>query len=415
MQTQILPSSGSALRRMRRPTRLIGLEGGGEVHRLRTARNICTVWISKLCGMVSLSRPRLLKWISAVAAAASFLPHPAWAHVKWFEPYDVSAAPTPLSGVLTGHFLLVCAGFTLLVVGSFLLDRLVATKLPAIAAPGRHDDLEERVLRAGTGAFFMALFATSGTILTPELHTTADWPAWLQFGIAISMLSARTCVLGSLGILTLYGYGVALYGVFHLSDYPMFLGLAAYLGLTSLANGRLRSQRILVLYVSICVSLMWGAVEKWAYPQWTLPLLAERPYLTFGLLPADFMVVAGFVEFAFAFYILTGHGLLRLAILGLGTIFAAAILDFGKIDAIGHMPILIAFIAMFLHGPTRLHLWLHDNSDSIFHKARTSGTAFATAVLLFFGAYYGLQYAEYGHSADDHNKLAALAAPARAH
>ena len=202
---------------------------------------------------------------------------------------------------------------------------------------------------------------------------------------------------------------------FHLSDYPMFLGLAAYLGLTSFTNGRLRSQRMLVLYVSICVSLMWGAVEKWAYPQWTLPLLAERPYLTFGLLPADFMVVAGFVEFAFAFYILTGHGLLRLAILGLGTIFAAAIIDFGKIDAIGHMPILIAFIAMFLHGPTRLHLWLHDNSDSIFHKARTAGTAFATAVLLFFGAYYGLQYAEYGHSAHDYNKLAALAAPASAH
>jgi hypothetical protein len=414
MQNQILPSSDCAIRRVRHPISLIGLENGKDEPRLRTAREICIAWTSPLGGAASRLPLILLKWISAVAAAVSFLPHQAWAHVKWFEPYDVSAAPTPLSGVLTGHFLLVCAGFTLLVVGSFLFDRLVATKLRAIAAPGRHEDLEERLLRAGTGAFFMALFATGGTILTPELHTGADWPAWLQFGIAISMLSARTCVLGSLGILTLYGYGVALYGVFHLSDYPMFLGLAAYLGLTSLAKGRLRSKRMLVLYVSICVSLMWGAVEKWAYPQWTFPLLAERPYLTFGIAPEDFMVVAGFVEFAFAFYILTGHGLLRLAILGLGTIFVAAILDFGKIDAIGHMPILIAFIAMFLHGPTQLHLWLHNNSESIFRKARTAGTAFATAVLLFFAAYYGLQYAEYGHSAHGH-KFAALAAPAGAH
>jgi hypothetical protein len=366
------------------------------------------------CGVVSLSRPILLKWISTFAAAASFLPPPAWAHVKWFAPYDVSVAPTPLSGVLTRHFLLACAVFTLLIVGTFLFDRLAATKAQAIAAPGEHEDLEERLLRAGTGAFFMALFATGGTILTPELGTSADWPAWLQLGIAVSMLSGRTCTLGSLGILVLYGYGVALYGVFHLSDYPMFIGLAAYLALTSFATGRLRSQRMLVLHVSICVSLMWGAVEKWAYPQWTFPLLAARPYLTFGMVPEDFMVVAGFVEFAFAFYILTGFGLLRLAILGLGTIFAAAILDFGKIDAIGHLPILIALIVMFLHGPTQLNLWLHDNSDSIFRKARTVGTAFATTVFLFFAAYYGLQYAEYGHGSYG-RKFVALVAPAHAH
>jgi hypothetical protein len=356
-------------------------------------------------------RLTLLKAILTAAAAVSLLPNPAWAHVKWFEPYDVSAPPTALSGVLSQHFLLACAGFTLLIVGAFLCDRLVAARLGAISAPGRREDLEERLVRAGTGAFFMALFATGGTILTPELHTVADWPAWIQLGIASSMLAAPTCALGSLGILVLYGYGVSLYGVFHLSDYPMFLGLAAYLGLTSFAKGRLRSQRMLVLHVSICVSLMWGAVEKWAYPQWTFPLLAERPYLTFGLAPDDFMVVAGFVEFAFAFYILTGLGLLRLAIIGLGTIFTSAILDFGKIDAIGHLPILIAFGAMFIHGPTRLHLWLHDNTSGLFRRARTAGTAFATTVVLFFAAYYGLQYAEYGHDFHSH-KLAGLAAQA---
>jgi hypothetical protein len=409
MQVQTLSNSDGVSRKVSRPISLIGMADGGEERRLRTAWGICSAWTSALAGVASRAPLTLLKWISAVAAAASFLPHQAWAHVKWFEPYDVSAAPTPLSGVLTRHFLLACAGFTLLVVGAFLFDRLAATKLRAIAAPGRHEDLEERLLRAGTGAFFMALFATGGTILTPELHTGADWPAWLQFGIAVSMLSARTCALGGLGILVLYGYGVALYGIFHLSDYPMFLGLAAYLGLTSFRKGRLQSHRMLVLHVSICVSLMWGAIEKWAYPQWTFPLLAARPYLTFGIAPEDFMVVAGFVEFAFAFYILTGFGLLRLAILGLGTIFAAAIVDFGKVDAIGHLPILIALIAMFMHGPTQAHLWLHEKSGSVFRKARTGGTAFAATVFLFFAAYYGLQYAEYAHGSHGH-EFAALSA-----
>jgi hypothetical protein len=411
MRSQILQGSDYAVERRRRCINPIGLRSARNGNLPHTTWAIRRFLTSLFGSVVNRLPPILLRWVSVIFATVSFLPHRAWAHVKWFEPYDVTAAPTPLRGVMTEHFLAVCAGFTLLVVGSFCIDRLVVTKLPAMVAPGRREDLEERVVRAGTGAFFMALFATGGTILTPELQTTASWPAWLQFGIAISMLSKPTCVIGSLGLLTLYGYGIALYGVFHLSDYPMFLGLAAYLGLTSWAKGSLRSQRMVILYVSICVSLMWGAVEKWAYPQWTLPLLAERPYLTFGMVPQDFMIIAGFVEFAFAFYILTGHALLRLAILGLGTIFASAILDFGKIDAIGHLPILVAFIAMFIHGPTRLHLWLHDNSDSIFRKARTTGTAFTATVLIFFGAYYGLQYAEYGRSAHFHNKFTALSAP----
>ncbi len=398
MQILTPPSGGHAPMRLRRPMTLVepvGVSPSG-------MRHIRSYMLSVPRRIASLSPPAALLWLPAVTASVALIPMPAHAHVKWFAAYDVTEAPAPLSGVLSRHFLLAFAAFTLLLVGSFLLDRLVATKVPALAAPGKHADIEERLLRAGTGAFFMALFATGGTILTPELRTTADWPAWLQLGIAASMLSARTCAIGSLGILVLYGYGVDLYGVFHLSDYPMFIGLAVYLGLTSFVSERPRAQRMLVLHASICISLMWGAVEKWAYPQWTFPLLEARPYLTFGMAPADFMVVAGFVEFAFAFYILTGLGLLRLAILGLGTIFAAAIVDFGKIDAIGHLPILIAMVAMFLHGPTRLQLWLHDNSDGIFRKARTASTAFATTLIIFFAAYYGLQYAEYGHGSLGH-------------
>ena len=365
--------------------------------------------LRRACGPVSPLLP------AALAAVSLLLPAPAWAHVKWFAPYDVAEPPTPVEGLLAPRFLLVFAGFALLVFGGFLLDRLASRSGWSIVALQRREELEERLMRAGTGAFFMALFTAGGAILTPELKTGAEWPAWLQLGIAASMLSARSCVLGAAGILALYGYGVAQYGVFHLTDYPIFLGLAAYLALTSCASERLRALRMPVLYVSLCVSLMWGAVEKWAYPHWTFPLLEARPYLTLGLAPEDFMVVAGFVEFAFAFHILTGLGLLRLGIAGLGGIFLLAILDFGKLDAIGHLPIIVSMAAMLLHGPTALHRRLHDIRHGVFAEARRAGLSFAAAVCLFFGAYYGLQHVEYGGAGTPkHAALAALAAPAQA-
>ncbi|HYZ31331.1 MAG TPA: hypothetical protein VE684_03505 [Crenalkalicoccus sp.] len=179
----------------------------------------------------------------------------------------------------------------------------------------------------------------------------------------------------------------------------MFLGIAAYLALTSARAERLRVLRMPVLYATLCTGLMWAAVEKWAYPQWTFPLLAARPYLTLGLPPADFMVLAGFVEFALAFHILTGLGLLRLGIAGLGLIFLAAILDFGKLDAIGHLPTVVCLAVMFLHGPTALHHRLHDARRGLIAEARRAGLFFAAAIGLVVAVYYGLQHAEYRNGA----------------
>ena len=156
---------------------------------------------------------------------------------------------------------------------------------------------------------------------------------------------------------------------------------------------------------------MWAAVEKWAYPQWTFPLLEARPYLALGIPAEDFMVVAGFVEFALAFHILTGLGLLRLGVLGLGLIFVSAILDFGKLDAVGHLPTIASLAAMFVHGPTLLHRWLHDARRGLLAEAGKAGMSFATAISICFAVYYGLQHAEYRNGADPY-KQAAFAVPA---
>ena len=337
----------------------------------------------------------------AIAASSCLLPAEAEAHIKWFAPYDVTEIPLPISDVLNPQFLLALSGFVLLMSSGFLLDRVVAMSWPGLGRPGKQDTVET-LLRAGVGAFFIMLFAIGDVLLTPELRTSAEWTSWLQFGIAASMLSARSCALGGVGILVLYGYGVWSYGLFHLADYPIFLGLAAYMVLTAFSSERLREMRMPIIYATVCTSLMWVAIEKWAYPQWTLPLLAARPYLTLGF-PADkFLMLAGFVEFALAFYILTGLGLLRLGIAGLGLIFVAAIVDFGKIDAIGHLPMIVAFAAMFLHGPTPLHHALHNARCSLFAEARKAGMCFVGAIGMFFLAYYGLQHTEYGGTPNSH-------------
>jgi hypothetical protein len=352
----------------------------------------------------------LIQIASVAVAGSALVPAPASAHVKWFMPYDVTEAPASFGHVLTSHFLIVFMAFALLILAGFMFDRYVAGKWQFIAREGRRADLEERLMRAGMGGFFMALFAAGGVILTPELLTTAAWVPWLQFAIAVSMVFSRTCIAGAVGIVALYAYGASIYGVFHLADYPMFLGIAAYLALTSFTARRLRSLRMPILYVTLCASLMWGAIEKWAYPQWTLSLLDVRPYLTAGLPPDDFLMFAGFVEFALAFYILAGFSLVRPAIFGLLSIFIAAIFDFGKIDAIGHLPIMVPLLMMFLHGPTQLHRWFHKAGSSAVGDGHKVSVAFATAMCLFFTAYYGLQYEEYGRGPQP-SKLASLQVP----
>jgi hypothetical protein len=334
--------------------------------------------------------------IPLAVTAMAILPGHAWAHIKWFEPYDITAAPKPVTQVLSVHFMLTFLGFVVLIFAGFLLDRFLVRQKRLPLSPASGQVVAENLVRAGTAGFFIALFATGGVILTPELHTSADWPAWLQFGIAISMLSRGTCILGGLGILSLYAYGINQYGVFHLSDYPMFPGLAIYLGLTSFTSERLRAWRMSVLTMCICMGLMWGAAEKWAYPQWTIPLLQARPYLTLGVPPSDVMIIAGFVEFSLAFYILIGLTLVPVAIVGLVLLFSGAVLDFGKIDAIGHLPIVVPLIAMLFHGPNQVQTWFYEASAGLMAEARKASIAFASAVCFLFAVYYATQSAEYG-------------------
>jgi len=302
--------------------------------------------------------PALVKYRLAgaiVPILALGFPLPAQAHVKWFASYDVNQAPNALTSIGNLTMLgLVAAALVLL----WAATRIEQTSLAARCATmldrvstlvqGRIEDF----LRAATAAFFISLWATGGIILTPELKTDSPLIPLLQLAIAGSMFWRSTLPLGAAGIVALYLCGISAYGLFHMMDYPIFLGLAAYHALSASPSEVWRAGRANVLRIGGAATLMWASVEKLAYPHWTHPLLDAHAGLSLGLDYGQFMIAAGVVEFSLAFGLLWGPLVRCISALVLGAMFTAAIFEFGKIDAIGHMMI-IAILVAVLFEPNR--------------------------------------------------------------
>lgn len=338
---------------------------------------------------------RLLAWPLVVMAIATLAPSAAHAHVKWFCAFDVSLPPKSIADVLDATFFWIGGVFAILLFLGFLLDRLAQDSQWDAAVDRFLEPLagfEERFMRIGVGAFFTCLWVKGGVILTPELTTTNEMIPWLQWVLAICTIWRRTCLVTGLGIIGLYIHAASVYGYFHLVDYPVFLGIAAYMILTGLNRP---TYRMPIIYLTAGITLMWAGIEKFGYPHWTLPLLVENSRITFGIDLDIYMLLAGFVEFSLAYFLITGTAILRLGAFYLLFIFAAAIIDFGKIDAIGHMLIIIALTIMCLRGKTPLQkLFVNQQRSVVFEAATMTGLHF---VLLagFFVLYYGIQALEY--------------------
>jgi hypothetical protein len=286
--------------------------------------------------------------ITAIALIAVW-PAVASAHVKWFAPYNVPAQPRVLPDVLTLNFWQPVFWALLAFLLTCYLERsrvgyLIIRTLDSVTArlAPRVDDL----YRSSTAVFFIALFAIGGIILTPELKTASPQIPWFQAAIAIGMFWRATMPLSALGIAALYGAGVAQYGIFHMLDYPIFLGLAAYLGLSGLQQNLFGLRPLDAARWAAGITLMWASVEKWAYPDWTYPLLQSNPSLCMGFSPTYYLSAAGVVEFTLAFGLLWTPLVRRLSALVLIAMFTSAIGPFGKIDAVGHLMIIVILIGI---------------------------------------------------------------------
>jgi hypothetical protein len=304
------------------------------------------------------------------------------AHVKWFCVYNVAGQPLGLENVLCPDFELLAGISVLLLMSGCLAEGTYVGEamLRSIDRATHYlRDNTELMFRAACGFFFVAIWAVGGILLTPELKTDSKIVGAIQLGIAAGMLSRRTMPLSAVGIAALFAIAIWQYGIFHLADYPVFLGVAGYLALVGFQRNFFGARPIDVVRWTAGVTLMWASVEKWAYPEWSYPLLTNHPAMTLGLDPVFFMRAAGAVEFALAFALMWTPLVRRLGAIILAGMFISAVFEFGKIDLIGHTLIVAALIAIIADN---------GGEKSLVRYPWLAPVGYASALGLFLALYY---------------------------
>lgn len=342
-------------------------------------------------------RSRFLLLLLAILGYLT-LPGVASAHVKWFANYDEATRPKPFAEVASSTFLLLFAAFVTMVFFGFLLDDWVARRWPLIRSVGSSlVTAEEKWVRLGMGAFLLCIWAIGLNILTPELHTKMPWVFTIQFLSSFCLAWRPTCVVAAAGIVALYVAGITQYGFFHMLDYVFFLGLAFFLA--GVTVRRLVPIRQAVMTGSLAFSIMWTAIEKFVYPQWTEQILVKHSSMAMGMPFHVFTAVAAFVEFTLAFYLATGRGLLRLGALVLLLVFVTAMPAFGRLDVVGHLPLVAILGIPLVGGGSGLQrVWPLPGGGG-WRNAGAVCVLYTVAMGLFFAAYYGVQALEYPHVA----------------
>jgi len=342
---------------------------------------------------------------SAIIAALLCFPNVAEAHVKWFcGPIDGSAPPQPFVQVVTPFFFELLAAFLGLVMIGAMIDALIARFARTPLVPiDRAAMLSDPLVRLGVALYGLCLWGnlavvmwadpSSGSVLTPDLYGADRMVGYVQLAMAATVLIPRLSIIAAAALVSLYAMGVAKFGLFYMIDYLFFLGLAAYIALSDPRLGRFSVHhfRVSILIGSLSLSLMWTAVEKFLFPQWTIAVLLLHPGVTAGQSFPTVATIAGFVEFSLAFYLLAGREILgRIGAVLLGIVFVAAMPEFGMLDVVGHIPVLLILLVALITGETPLQTLSRGSQPSILVSGWRVGLAYITVLSTLMGLYYGL-------------------------
>lgn len=337
---------------------------------------------------------RLMLILSALGVFLAGMP--AAAHVKWFAPYIVGAAPQPLVATLVNPWF-----WTAIVL---VLVFFVATRAAERTQIGqgflagmdsasaklwtRADDF----MRVAVGTFFVAIFAVGGVYLTPDLATPSEWVSWFQLVIAAGLFWRMTMPLSAAGIIFLWVIALRDYDLFHLLDYlALGVGVAGYLVLVASGRVEWHKHRFEVLRWGVAIALMWSSLEKFAYPDWFYPLVLEKPFLTFGLPRDVFIPMAGVAEFTMGFGLLWTPLVRRLSSVTLLLIFLTAVWPFGRVDMIGHALIMSTILLIAVDPERQLHILPRVRQSLI-----GIPISLAAALFLFSTVYWGTHRTIYG-------------------
>lgn len=313
---------------------------------------------------------------------------PAAAHVKWFVNCNVSDNPLPVQAVFTTTFFVFFGLFLILLYLGCVAERTVLGANVSQLLDHHTAELHRRaddLLRSVAAVSFALLWADGGLIITPELKANSIWLTAIQLLIPIYMFGRATLPAAGAGIIVLYGYGVATYGLFHMLDYPVFLGLGVFFALSASQNARLLAFRFDFLRWTVACSLLWPSIEKFVYPGWIAPIAITHPEITLGFDVPTVVTAAGVVEFGLSFALFWTPMIRRLAALILVAVLTAATFDFGKVDGIGHLMIIAILIVVFAHpGGT------HDRRHPAL--APLAGSIALPAVIFLYTGGHALYY-----------------------
>lgn len=313
---------------------------------------------------------------------------PAAAHVKWFVNCNVSDNPLPVQAVFTTTFFVFFGLFLILLYLGCVAERTVLGANVSQLLDHHTAELHRRaddLLRSVAAVSFALLWADGGLIITPELKANSIWLTAIQLLIPIYMFGRATLPAAGAGIIVLYGYGVATYGLFHMLDYPVFLGLGVFFALSASQNARLLAFRFDFLRWTVACSLLWPSIEKFVYPGWIAPIAITHPEITLGFDVPTVVTAAGIVEFGLSFALFWTPMIRRLAALILVAVLTAATFDFGKVDGIGHLMIIAILIVVFAHpGGT------HDRRHPAL--APLAGSIALPAVIFLYTGGHALYY-----------------------
>lgn len=327
-------------------------------------------------------------------------------HVKWFFEYDVTKPPTPIGEVIDGTFVKLFLISAIACYLFFLADRYVFEKgyfAEFDQKLKKLDNTATYIMRAATGIFFLCLFGWwalgygQSFYLTPELKTDSAIVPWVHLLIAFCVISRYTVFVSGIGIFLLYIVAGFQYGLFHILDYVIFLGIAYFLIVCHSQAAKLVKSGFVVLFACTGLTLIWAAVEKFAYAHWTISVLETRPHMLIGLTPPVFMKVSGFVEFFLTFILLGAVSVIgRLISLGLMSVFVLAVFEFGMVDAIGHLMIVAILWVLVVRGPTDARYMLVLPEKSLFTEAYFMTGLYFLAFVMIFILYYGIHYLTFG-------------------
>ena len=340
--------------------------------------------------------------LSFVALLFIYFTESAEAHVKWFVEFDIAEQPLPISEVIDKTFVYMFIVSVIACYIFFLVDRYIYEEGYFAEFDKKlklFDGLANAIMRASAGIFFLSLFLWwymgfgDSFFITPELQTHSSAIPWIHLLIAACMILPSTTFVGGIGVFFLWFAGVSEYGIYHMLDYPIFLGIAYYLTTSNIKSKAWVKSAFVVLFACTGITLIWASVEKFAYADWTDPIFEKAPHMLMGLSSEMFMKLSGFMEFFVTFILLGAVSVVgRLISLALMSIFVLAVAEFGVVDAIGHLMIVAILFVLIVRGPTSAREMLVLRDKSLFTEAYfMTGLyylAFVTIILLYYGLHY---------------------------